>query len=1024
MTQQRDPSHPKSSEPIPGELEASDSQPGATPASGEKESALQSLFDAATALGADQRAEFLEGQDPAVRSQVEKLLRAHDAMGDFLHESVTLGDAAPQLAPGADVGPYVLTRVLGEGGFGTVYEAEQHEPLRRTVALKVIRAGMDSEPVIARFAAEREALARMDHPHIARVLDAGVTELGRPFFVMERVVGTPITDYCDEAQLSLTERLGLVRQTCAAVQHAHQRGVVHRDLKPSNIMVTVVDGAPSVRVIDFGIAKALHADGLGDGVRTEAHHRLGTPAYMSPEQTVEAGTDVDTRSDVYSLGVVLYELLTGTTPHPRATSGHSPISEVYQRIRTTEPDRPSKRVQGRSPQTAEVRARRELDLNEIARQRSTDLSTLERLLVRDLDWVVMKAIARAPELRYDSASQLSDDLQRYLQGNPVEARPPSHLYRWRKTVQRHRLLFGAGTTIALLLIGSVAVLSSIALELDRQRQLAQDAEANANRERTLAETAREESDAVTRFLTEMLADLSPYRSGPDVKVREVLESAAREIDDRFEASLTLRARVQHTIAAAYYGLGLYLDALPHIQAAAGIRDDALGLRSYDARQSRTLHAQILRGAGRFEIARSLLDDLIEIESDIAASDVERFTTRYEHAATILDQGRYLEAVAELKELRSQIRSRNENSEAAESASLRSIEHRTAAALGHGYERLGNLAAAEECLRVVVDAEDDRPADIDHADATHKLAIVQMRRGKVAEAIADTQATLERRSQLLGPEHPSTMNARLSVAWIQVQMGNVALAEPELEQLVKDATRLLGPDDHRTARYQVGLAGLRFDQKRWAESEVLMRQIVDVFSKTYGFDHPNTIAERHRLGISIQRQGHAEKAESIFLELLTQAQSSLGDAHPTTLKLRMSLGLIYSKTGRYSKAEAESQAAIDGLTLALGPENSATLGARTNLAGVYKKQKRFEEAQALLESTLEIKRRVLGPKASFTRSCMYSLIQVYGATQQWDPAVALALEYLDLQVDVLGPDHRSTQNARDLLERMSAGAERS
>src|SRR5438067_6398954 len=382
----------------------------------------KSVFNAARRIGsADARRRFLaracEG-DPALRSRVEALLRVYHEDGDFLQTpAVGVGDSSadPDVgtgdAPGTVIGPYTLVDRLGEGGMGVVYRAEQAHPVRRQVALKIVRPGMDTEQILSRFEGEREALALMDHPHIARVLDAGVTPPGRPYFVMELVRGVPITRYCDGVRLPIRDRLVLFAGVCRAVQHAHQKGIIHRDLKPSNVLVTVVDGKPVPKVIDFGLAKVTGRKPAESTLVTEVGVVVGTPDYMSREQADPGHLDIDTRSDVYALGVLLYELLTGATPLSRDGEGGR-LADVLFRIREGEPARPSARLAA-SPKRAAVAA-----------ARGVEPSRLVGLVRGDLDWIVMRCLEKDRDRRYETADGLARDVERHLRHEPVEASPP------------------------------------------------------------------------------------------------------------------------------------------------------------------------------------------------------------------------------------------------------------------------------------------------------------------------------------------------------------------------------------------------------------------------------------------------------------------------------------------------------------------------------------------------------------------------------------------------------------------------
>jgi hypothetical protein len=422
------------------------------------------------------------------------------------------------------IGRYKLLQEIGEGGFGIVFMAEQTEPVQRKVALKIIKAGMDTREVIARFEAERQALALMDHPNIAKVLDAGTTETGRPYFVMELVRGLPITDYCDQANLSTRERLELFIKVCHAIQHAHQKGIIHRDLKPSNVLVTLHDGEPVPKVIDFGVAKALGQKLTHKTLFTRFEQMIGTPAYMSPEQAALGGLDIDTRSDVYSLGVLLYELLTGATPLDAETLRQGALDEIRRMIRETEPPKPSTRL-------LELGGR----VTEVARHRGTEPAALSRLIRGDLDWIVMKCLEKDRARRYDTANSLANDVQLHLNCEPVIARPPSRLYEFQKTVRRHKFGFAAaGAVVGALLLG-LAASTWLLLEQTAARKKAEAAEKSARSE-------VEKNQLDLRIIGDMVAAM--IRASPSPAVRKDLTAAIDRVVERLDASLTGKPEIQ------------------------------------------------------------------------------------------------------------------------------------------------------------------------------------------------------------------------------------------------------------------------------------------------------------------------------------------------------------------------------------------------------------------------------------------------------------------------------------------------
>jgi serine/threonine protein kinase/tetratricopeptide (TPR) repeat protein len=472
----------------------------------------ESLFASAVALPAADRGAYLEREcagDPDLREQVLTLLKAHDRAGHVIDQPAigdpdqTAGYAPKSESPGTIVaGRYKLLEEIGQGGMGTVWVAEQIAPVRRKVALKLIKAGMDSRSVLARFEAERQALALMDHPNIAKVLDGGITESGRPYFVMEYVKGVPITEYCDATRLSVEERLNLFIQVCSALQHAHQKGIIHRDLKPSNILVAPYDDRPVPKVIDFGLAKAMHQSLTEKTVYTAHEMVLGTPLYMSPDQAQLNNLDVDTRADIYSLGVLLYELLTGTTPIERQRFKEAAWDEVRRMIREEEPPRPSLRLSSTDT------------LPSLATFRQTEPAKLKKLVRGELDWIVMKALEKDRTRRYETASGLARDIQRYLDDEVVEARPPSTGYRFGKFVRRHKAqVIAAGLVLLALLAGIAGTTTGLIREARARTRLAEslDREQQANTDLSAANSRVKERydlavDAITTFHTGVSED--------------------------------------------------------------------------------------------------------------------------------------------------------------------------------------------------------------------------------------------------------------------------------------------------------------------------------------------------------------------------------------------------------------------------------------------------------------------------------------------------------------------------------------
>lgn len=551
----------------------------------------QQIFGDSIELPVAERGPYIAtacGSDEVLRAEVESLVASMDEAGGFLSAptgrledagAATL-DASPlREQPGSRIGRYKLLQLIGEGGFGSVFMAEQDHPVRRKVAIKIIKLGMDTKQVIARFEAERQALAMMDHPNIARVLDAGATDAGRPYFVMELVRGVPITRFCDENKLTADGRLDLLIQVCQAVQHAHQKGIIHRDIKPSNVLVTMHDDRPVPKVIDFGIAKATNARLTERTLFTEFRQFIGTPQYTSPEQAQMSGLDVDTRSDIYSLGVLLYELLTGTTPFDPAELRAAGYDQMQRMIREIEPPKPSTRLNTLGE-----------TLTSVAALRSTDPRRLAHLMRGELDWIVMKCLEKDRARRYESASALAADLRRHLNDEPVQARPASFAYWFGKLLRRHKTIVAAVSIAVLGIVAGIAAALfglvrathqrdlAVAARLDEaaQRRAAVAAMAAAEQQRAAAKHSAEEAQAsadqmqaVNRFLQDMLSAAQPDRAlGKPVLVRDVVDQAARRLDaGELKDQPEVQAAVRETLGHVYFSLGDYALAEMHLRKA-------------------------------------------------------------------------------------------------------------------------------------------------------------------------------------------------------------------------------------------------------------------------------------------------------------------------------------------------------------------------------------------------------------------------------------------------------------------------
>jgi non-specific serine/threonine protein kinase/serine/threonine-protein kinase len=517
----------------------------------------------------------------------------------------------PGEAAGTAVGRYHLLHKIGEGGMGEVWLAEQKVPVRRRVALKLVKAGMNSREVIARFESERQALALMDHPAIAKVLDAGSTPEGTPYFVMEYVPGVAITTYCDNHRLSTRDRLELFIHVCEGVQHAHQKAIIHRDLKPSNILVTEVDGHPAPKIIDFGVAKALTQKLTADTMFTRVGAMIGTPEYMSPEQALSSGEDIDTRTDVYSLGIVFYELLAGRPPielHKIA------FDEFLRRLREDDPPKPSTKFRTQDPATS----------TDLARKRHTEPPALTKQLQGDLDAITLRALEKERSRRYATPTELAADIGRYLRDEPVLARSGNAAYRARKYMLRHRLAIAAAATV-LLLLASFAVVQAVQL-----RRIKRESEQRAR---------------ITDFMTNMFNVSNPSEArGNAITAREILDKASKEIDTGLAKDPEIQAQMMSVMGNVYQGLGLYHRARPLLERAAEIRSRVLGPKNAETLRSKNDLAMILRYEDHYQESEKLARETLEIERRVLGPqhpDTLRSMTTL--AGAIAEQGRVAES---------------------------------------------------------------------------------------------------------------------------------------------------------------------------------------------------------------------------------------------------------------------------------------------------------------------------------------------------------------------------------------------
>jgi tetratricopeptide (TPR) repeat protein len=726
------------------------------------------------------------------------------------------------------IGPYHLLEPIGQGGMGEVWLAEQQHPVRRRVALKLIKAGMNTREIMARFELERQALALMDHPAIAKVFDAGATADGLPYFVMEYVAGVPITLYCDNHRLSIRERLQLFVQVCSGVQHAHQKAMIHRDLKPSNILTTQVDGKPVPKIIDFGIAKAVSQDLTEETILT-VHGPVGTPEYMSPEQAALRAEAVDTRTDVYSLGVVLYELLVGALPLGVTEGRDLAFHEVFRRIREEDAPRPSTKV--RTSAGSPI----------AARNRRTEPDDLAKKLKGDLDSIVLKALEKDQSRRYGSPSDLAADVERYLRNEPVLAVAPSLAYGARKFVRRHRIIVTASVAVAVATCALIASLVVGSIRIARERD-------RANREAKAAER-------VSDFLVGTFKVADPDQSrGNKITAREILDGGARRIDVDLASQPYLQARLMVTMSRVYEGLGLYDPARQLIEKAIALQHRVLGANHRETLASQQLLAAILQKQAHFADSEKLYRETIQKqERALGADDIDTLRTKSGLGTVLFEEGRYADAEKLLTEV---VQSTDRVSGPRSPESLSALH--TLAIAYDGLRNYEKEAGLDEELyrRRLQELGADHP---DTVSSMQNLARVYFRLGRFAEAESLQRQGLEIGRRVQGNDHPSVLLALGNLADTLMSEGKLHEAEILQREALAGRLRVLGPDHQETQFALANLGNILLAEKRYDEAEILYRQALEGEIRILGEHHPEIAYAWYNIATVEAAQGKRAKA---------------------------------------------------------------------------------------------------------------------------------------------------------------------
>jgi serine/threonine protein kinase/tetratricopeptide (TPR) repeat protein len=922
------------------------------------------------------------GNDADLRQRIEAMLRDATGADEFFGPDATVASSASVIeGPSTVIGRYKLLEKIGEGGMGVVYMAEQREPVIRRVALKIIKLGMDTKQVIARFEAERQALALMDHPNIAKVLDGGATESGRPYFVMDLVPGLPITQFCDEANLSTRDRLELFLEVCSAIQHAHQKGIIHRDIKPSNILVTLHGDKPVPKVIDFGVAKATQGRLTEKTLFTQFQQFIGTPAYMSPEQASLSGLDIDTRSDIYALGVLLYELLTGRTPFDAKELLKAGLDEMRRTIREQQPPRPSNRISTLQGE----------DLTTAAKHRRTDPPKLVHLVRGDLDWIVMKALEKDRARRYETANGLAADILRHINCEPVVARPPSRLYEFQKTVRRHK--FGFAATAALITLLAVGVLVSRSQTIRARR-----AEQEQARLRQQAQTEAAKSRQVAQFLKDMLKGVGPSVAlGRDTTMlREILDKTAERIGTDLKDQPEVEIELRLTLAQVYNELQLY-------EKMEETAREALRLARAHFGEENLVVADALGWIGR---ARALLGDMDEAEGfirqAIAMERKLRGEDSVEEARCLNDLGYILSQQAWLKE--GQFQSKLSEAETATRAGLAIFRKRlgndsseiawTLNTLNLVLENEGKLPEAEAAIREGIAIRErinpaGHPGNIALYERLGRTILTTGSTNRLQEAEACLRKALELDERIVGKGKLSQVHAHLSLGEVLERQGKLDEAEIHYRQAAAIARKEGGADALDLPWPLSALANLLRQRGKLTEARAAAEEAVAICQRNPDRVSPSSQRDAFAaLGDVLTDLGDTAAVETLDAQQLQYLHTSLPPDDPELANALAMLTLERLDHRRWAEAEKIVRECLAIREKKL-PDDWRTFNARSMLGGALLGQKKCAEAEPLLLSGYEgLKQRQDTIPADGTvrlKEALQRLVQLYEATGRPDQA---------------------------------------
>jgi len=824
----------------------------------------------------------MKKEEPIFGAEPDRLMRlmktgleAEEAENEG-ENAETAPEDTPTGKPGTRIGRYKILSMLGEGGMGIVYLAEQQGSIRRRVALKVIKPGMDSKRVLARFDAERQALALLDHPNIAHVYDAGMTEAGRPYFVMEHVKGLPVTEHCDHYKLTIEQRLKLFQQLCHAVQHAHQKGIIHRDIKPSNILVTIHEDQAIPKIIDFGVAKAVLQPLTDRTLYTESGQLFGTPEYMSPEQADMASEDIDTRSDIYSLGVLLYELLTGVLPFDSETLHGGGIDQIRKVICETDPKTPSTRL-----------TRLGEEAQKVAENRRTEITTLAKCLHRELEWIPLKAMRKERSERYRSASELVDDIENYLKGDPLMAGPLTTGYRLRKFLRRHKPLVGG--IAAVLVVSVIGTIVSVYFALGQATARVQVSEALAEQTRAL-----EQNKALANFLEYRILKPFAKNSSKPANIREVFDSAEEKLVTQFADYPLLEARMRHVFGDIYT-----FQFIDHDRAIAN-GERAVELEESERGQAILLYKNWLgiayNGAGRYQEAEALFRKMVQSIEEERGIGPRPFycAVKSRLAYTYLIMGRYDEAERHLREC----------------------------PIPPYWEK----------------------GDWREFHYKGFLPYLLTLRGRYDEARKLYDALIQRSRSVQDKEIGAIMIVKKNLAILHMLQGNLVEAASLLEEALEGACKAWGEEQWRTVDFKIALAVLRTKEERHKEAESLFDECLEDMQKRMDDNHPELLRAKSHLGVLYREQDRQDEAEKLLSEVIEGQSQKLGPDHPHTLESMHELAVLHVEQDRDQQAASLLVKVADGRLDKLGNKHLHTQESLSLLIDLYKTLDRLEEAE--------------------------------------------------------------------------------